>query len=145
MNWAITVMIIVMVLLAALVAVFAFRLWQLRKGVPVLVRTLPADGDSGWRHGTFRYYDREALYYRLTSVTPGPDRRISRGSVEILGRRPPRGTELEIMESGDVVLRVRSGVAEIELGFDESGNTAFLSWVESRPSARLKRTPRRRN
>ena len=77
-----------------------YRLIEVRRaGTPVLLRSLPADADQGWRHGSVQYGDDALAYYRLSSLRPGPTVSLSRRRIEIVGRRAPVGTELEIMDA----------------------------------------------
>jgi Protein of unknown function (DUF2550) len=131
------------VLLLAVLAL-TFRLWKLRQGgTAAILRDTPADRGHGWRHGVIRYRGGEAQFYRLSSVRLWPDRRLSRRGLEILGRRSPRGDEFDIMTEQIVILELRDsgpdGKRGYELALDRGALTAFLSWVESRPSPRMRR------
>lgn len=157
-----TVVLSVLVVLAVVVVgLLAYRLGQLRKaGTPVLFRTLPAEVDRGWRHGTIHYGDDALRYYRLSSLRPGPTRSFCRQRVEIVGRRVAEGTEADIMDgmvilrlnefaelpSGMVVSRPEQRLAAggpamvtYELAMPAGGVTAFQSWLESRQSDRSQR------
>ncbi len=132
------------VLLLAVLAL-GFRLWKLGQGgTPAIVRDTPAVGGHGWRHGVIRYRGDEALFYRLSSMRLWPDRRLSRQGLEIMSRRSPRGDEFDIMTEEIVVLalRVAGGGQQrgYEMALDRGALTAFLSWVESSPSPRARRT-----
>lgn len=140
-----------MILMVALVGVLllvvfalSFRLWSLRQGgTPAILRDIPAVGGHGWRHGVIRYRGEEARFYRLSSVRLWPDRRLIRRGLEILSRRAPRGDEFDIMTHEIVVLELQDSsggqVRGYELALDRGALTAFLSWVESRPSPRSRR------
>ena len=129
---------LVCVLLLAVVAL-SYRLWKLRQGgTAAILRDAPAVGGHGWRHGVIRYRGDEARFYRLSSLRWWPDRRLSRRGLEITGRRAPRGDEFDIMTEQIVVLELRDTTADrrsgYEMALDRGALTAFLSWVESRPS-----------
>ena len=131
------------VLLSAVVAL-SYRLWKLRQGgTAAILRDMPAVGGHGWRHGVIRYRGGEAAFYRLSSVRLWPDRRLSRRGVEIVSRRSPRGDEFDIMTDEIVVLELHDATADRSRGFeialDRGARTAFLSWLESRPSPRARR------
>lgn len=139
---------VVMVVLTAvsLAAVLAllFRLWKLRQGgTAAILRDVPAVGGHGWRHGVVRYKGGEADFYRLSSVRLWPDRRLSRRGIEIVSRRSPRGDEFDIMSAEITVLELRDTSSDgrhgYELALDRGALTAFLSWLESRPSPRARR------
>jgi len=134
---------LVSVLLLA-VGALSYRLWKLRQGgTAAIMRDIPAVGGHGWRHGVIRYRGDEARFYRLSSLRWWPDRRLSRRGLDIMSRRPPRGDEFDIMTEEIVVLELRDITADrrrgYEMALDRGALTAFLSWVESRPSPRSRR------
>ena len=132
-----------LVLLVA-VLLLGYRLWKMRRGgTAAILRDVPAVGGHGWRHGVIRYRDEDASFYRLSSVRLWPDRRLSRRGLEITGRRAPRGDEFDIMTDETVILELRDAGGETDRGYelalDRGALTAFLSWLESRPSPRARR------
>ena len=59
------------------------------------------------------------------------------------GRRAPRGDEFDIMTNELVIVQLRDGGEtgrSYELSLDRGVLTAFLSWLEARPSPRARRT-----
>ncbi len=138
------VMVVLIGVLAALVAALGYRLWNLRQGgTMAIMRDLPAVGGAGWRHGVMRYRGGEVVFYRLSSLRWWPDRRLSRRGLEVLGRRAPRGDEFDIMTNELVIVQLRDGGEtgrSYELSLDRGVLTAFLSWLEARPSPRARRT-----
>lgn len=127
-------------LLLLVVLALSFRLWKLgHGGTPAILRDTPAVGGHGWRHGVIRYRGDEARFYRLSSLRLWPDRRLSRRGLEILSRRPPHGDEFDIMTEEIVVLELQDQQRGYEMALDRGALTAFLSWVESRPSPRARR------
>jgi hypothetical protein len=138
-----TMVLLIAVLLLAVVAL-SYRLWKLRQGgTAAILRDIPATGGHGWRHGVIRYRGGEAGFYRLSSVRWWPDRRLSRRGIEIVSRRAPRGDEFDIMTDEIVILELRDTGPDrrrgYELALDRGALTAFLSWLESRPSPRAHR------
>ena len=138
----ITMVVLITVLFGA-VLVLSFRLWKLRQGgTAAIMRDLPADGGHGWRHGVIRYRGGEAAFYQLSSVRLWPDRRLSRRGVEVVGRRAPRGDEFDIMTDEVVVLELCDAAQErrvgSEIALDRGARSAFLSWLEARPSPRAR-------
>ncbi|WP_168701444.1 DUF2550 domain-containing protein [Gordonia paraffinivorans] len=123
-------------------AMLVFRVEKLRRaGTPILLRSIPAAVDEGWRHGTVHYRDDSLRYYRLASLRPGPNVTLPRQGIEITGRRRPEGTETEILE-GMQILQVHTkgrGDGAYELAMGPGAVTAFQSWVESRQSERSQR------
>lgn len=136
-------MVVLVVLLGVAVLALSYRLWKLRQGGTAgIMRDIPAAGGYGWRHGVIRYRGGEAAFYRLSSLRLWPDRRLSRQGVEMVARRAPRGDEFDIMTDEIVVLELRDATqdcgAGYELALDQGALTAFLSWLESRPSPRAR-------
>ena len=126
------------------VLMLGFRLLKMRQGgTAAILRDGPAVGGHGWRHGVVRYRGDEARFYRLSSVRLWPDRRLSRCGLEVVGRRPPRGDESDIMTEETVVLELQESTSDrsrsYEMALDRGALTAFLSWVESSPSPRSRR------
>lgn len=137
-------MAVLVVLLGVAVLALSYRLWKLRQGGTAgIMRDIPAVGGHGWRHGVIRYRGGEAAFYRLSSLRWWPDRQLSRRGMEIVGRRGPRGDEYDIMTDEIVVLELRDSTQDrrhgYELALDQGALTAFLSWLESRPSPRARR------
>lgn len=129
--------IILVVLLVALLAAFLYRLSVLRRGgTQALLRVLPAVGDSGWRHGIILYGEGSLVFFKLSSLRPGPDSRIDRQGIEVEGRRSPEGSEFDIMTDEIVILTVKDNARDYQIALGAGALTAFLSWVESRPSGR---------
>lgn len=130
--------------LALVVVALSYRLWKLRQGgTAAILRDIPAVGGHGWRHGVVRYRGDEARFYRLSSLRWWPDRRLGRRGLDIVSRRAPRGDEFDIMTEEIVVLELNDTTTDrrrgYEIALDRGALTAFLSWVESRPSPRSRR------
>lgn len=137
-------MVVLIAVLLAAVAALSYRLWKLRQGgTAAIMRDLPAFGGHGWRHGVVRYRGGEAAFYRLSSVRLWPDRRLGRRGVDVVARRAPRGDEFDIMTEEIVILELRDTTQDRRAGFeialDRGARTAFLSWLEARPSPRARR------
>ncbi|MDV3206239.1 MAG: DUF2550 domain-containing protein [Rhodococcus ruber] len=114
------VLIVLVILLAVAVAAFLYRLLTLRGGgTAAILRRLPNGAGAGWRHGVIRYGERTLVFYKLSSLRPGPDSRLARQGVEDI-----------------VILEVQDGASSFEIALDSGALTAFLSWIESRPSDR---------
>lgn len=137
MNTGVIVLFILVVLLAALVAAFAYRLVVLRRGgTAAIVRSMPNDAGAGWRHGIIRYHEESLVFFKLSSLRPGPDVQISRQGIELGDRRSPRDSEFDIMTDDIAIVEVSDGASHFEFALERGALTAFLSWVESRPSGR---------
>jgi hypothetical protein len=143
-SMMITEALLIVLLLAVLL--LGYRLWKMRQGgTAAILRDTPAVAGHGWRHGVVRYHGDEARFYRLSSLRPWPDRRLGRRGLEIVARRSPRGDEFDIMTDATVVLELVDASTDrqrcYEMALDRGALTAFLSWVESRPSPRARRRP----
>ncbi|MFZ0833210.1 MAG: DUF2550 domain-containing protein [Mycobacterium sp.] len=137
-SMAIMVALVAVLLLAVLA--LSYRLWKLRQGgTAAILRDIPAVGGHGWRHGVIRYRGGEAGFYRLSSLRLWPDRRLSRRGLDIVSRRAPRDDEFDIMTAETAILELRDAGRGYEIALDRGALTAFLSWLESRPSPRAQR------
>ncbi|CCW14282.1 Protein of unknown function DUF2550 [Rhodococcus rhodochrous ATCC 21198] len=137
MSVGMIVLIVLVILLAAAVAAFLYRLVTLRGGgTAAILRRLPNGAGAGWRHGVIRYGERTLVFYKLSSLRPGPDSRLARQGVEVRSRRAPEGSEHDIMTEDIVILEIQDGANNFEIALDSGALTAFLSWLESRPSDR---------
>ncbi len=139
-----TIMVALIGILLLIVLALIIRLWNLGQGgMAAILRDIPAVGGHGWRHGVLRYRGDEARFYRLSSLRLWPDRRLGRRGLEVVSRRAPRGDEFDLMTEETVVLELLDTTADAsrgyELALDRGALTAFLSWVESRPSPRSRR------
>jgi hypothetical protein len=133
-------LIILVLLLVAVGLASLYRLVMLRRGgTAAILRVLPAKGGQGWRHGLIRYDEDRLVFYKLTSLKLGPDSTIRRLSIEVTDRRRPVGDEYDIMTDEIIVIAVSDGDGSYELALDRGALAAFLSWVESRPSDRIRR------
>ncbi|WP_280396662.1 DUF2550 domain-containing protein [Nocardia carnea] len=132
--------IILVVVLVALALISTYRLVMLRRGgTAAILRVLPARGGERWRHGVIRYDEDHLVFFKLTSLKLGADSVIRRRGIEIGDRRGPRGDEYDIMTDEISVVGVSDRNGDYELALDRAALTAFLSWVESRPSERARR------
>jgi len=145
MSASMMIMVALIGVLLLVVLALIIRLWNLgQAGTAAILRDIPAVGGHGWRHGVIRYRGDEAQFYRLSSLRLWPDRRLGRRGLEVISRRAPRGDEFDIMTEETVVLELRdtTGMQDrgYEMALDRGALTAFLSWVESRPSPRARRS-----
>ncbi|MFI5720759.1 DUF2550 domain-containing protein [Nocardia sp. NPDC051750] len=132
--------IILVAVLAVLALISTYRLVMLRRGgTAAILRILPARGGERWRHGVIRYDEDRLVFFKLTSLKLGADSVIRRRGIEIGDRRGPQGDEYDIMTDAISVIGVSDRDGAYELALDRAALTAFLSWVESRPSERARR------
>ncbi|MBL1074871.1 DUF2550 domain-containing protein [Nocardia sp. 2] len=135
-------LIILVLLLVALALASIYRLIMLRRGgTAALLRVLPAKGHGGgWRHGLIRYDEDTLVFYKLSSLKLGPDSTMRRLAIEVGNRRSPQGDEYDIMTDESIVT-LSDGAGSYEVALDRGALAALLSWVESRPSERIRRRP----
>jgi Protein of unknown function (DUF2550) len=109
-------------------------------GVDVCLRRRPAsvtkDASAGWHFGVGRYRGNELVWYRLTSLRPGPSTVLDRMDLEILDRRPLVEAEVYALPQADSVLHCRSGGTDLEIAMAPGVLTGFLSWLEAAPPDR---------
>jgi hypothetical protein len=89
-----------------------------------------------WHTGLARYTAEDLQWYRLLSFSYQPKRTLVRRSIEIVGRRYPRGAEMLVVPHGAVVVTcnvvTRKGESmDVELAMSEAAFTGFLAWIES--------------
>ncbi|WP_241387119.1 DUF2550 domain-containing protein [Rhodococcus sp. CH91] len=131
---------ILVVLLAVSVAALSYRLFTLRGGgTAAILRVMPQNDGSGWRHGIVRYGDDSLAFYKLSSLRPGPDTRLTRQGIDVQSRRSPTGSEFDIMTEDIVILDMVDRGNSYEIAFDSGALMAFMSWLESRPDGRSQR------
>ncbi len=135
--------IVLLALLVALVLISGRRVQLLRRGgTPVVLRGLPSVPGKGWRHGVLRYREDYLVFFRVSSLRAGPDRRVQRRSLVVLDRRAPDVSERDVVPVGATVIRFRDDVGESEVALGPGALTAFLSWMESSPPGRAQRIRR---
>lgn len=140
MSSPIVVLILLMLLLAVVCAVLAYRFVLIRNGgTQAVIRRKPLPGSGGWRHGLIRYGEDELVIFKLSSLRFGPDYRLNRQAIEVGTRRLPAPVEAEIMTDDVRIIQLTEGTQWYELALEPGALTAFLSWVESRPSGRSRR------
>lgn len=133
-------MIVFFGIIAVICLLAAWRFFMFRpQGTSTLLRTMPADGHHGWRHGVLHYHPAEAVFYRLRSLRPRADVVWDRQQLELVERRDPTLAERVTIDPDWHVLVIRMGQQEFEVAFDYRGETAFTAWLESAPSRRLVR------
>lgn len=129
--WTLVVLAVGALLLAA------WRFFTLRsRGTNVIMRSLPAHGIHGWRHGLLRYHGNDLEYFKLRSLSPMANLILSRLSMSLLERRSPTTEEAAFMSPGLNILTVKNKENEFELALDCNGEMGFTAWLESAPDAR---------
>ncbi|MGZ4554431.1 MAG: DUF2550 domain-containing protein [Mycobacteriaceae bacterium] len=144
MYLAETVALIALFSLLVLLALFAAHRVQLlrRGGTHVVFRELPAAPGKGWRHGVVRYREEDLVFFRVSSLRPGPDRGVLRKSLVVLGRRQADVSERDVVPPGATVIHLRDDTTESEIALGGGALTALMSWIESCPPGRTQRIKR---
>ena len=110
------------------------RALQRRYGTIDLSLRMERKGNGrGWVLGVGRFDGDNLQWYRVFSLAPRPRRTLSRRSLEVRGRREPRGPETLALLSGAVVMECRDPQGAVELAMDAAAVTGFLAWLEARP------------
>jgi len=141
--------IVLLILLAALILLFARREVIARRGgtIGMSMRLSTYVPGRGWAPGLGRFTGDELRWYRLFSLGMRPRRVLLRYDLTVEERRPPEGPERLSMPESWVVLRCTAGrrrsaysrrpaSEQVELALAESAVTGFLSWIESAPPLR---------
>ncbi|AJK68637.1 DUF2550 domain-containing protein [Corynebacterium marinum] len=129
---------IVLAVLAVLLAIW--RLLTLRsRGSTILLRTLPASGVHGWRHGMIRYNGDDLEYFKLRSISPMADQVFTRQRLEFHEPRKMTPEEEGFMSEGLAIATLCDGGSHYELALDQHGLMALTAWIESAPHARQER------
>jgi hypothetical protein len=136
----------VLIMLAALVLIYARREWISRSGgtIDMNMRLSTYVHGRGWAPGVGRFIGDELRWYRMFSFGVRPRKVLIRHTLVVEEKRPPEGPELLAMPNGWIVVRCRGKVASgrgtgpVELALAESALTGFLSWLESAPPGALR-------
>jgi hypothetical protein len=152
MRYVEAVGIVLLILLGALVLLFARREIIVRRGgtIGMSMRLTTYVPGRGWAPGLGRFTGDELRWYRLFSLGPRPRRVLVRYDLRVEERRPPEGPERLSMPEGWVVLRCtaerrsaysrRPASEQVELALAESAVSGFLSWIESAPPRALRQS-----
>lgn len=141
-GWLVVLLLVVVVALAIRRSVLVRRGAMLHCGLRLDI-TKPK---RVWQTGMARYTNEDLEWFGLMSLRYQPNCTFVRRSVEIVGRRSPRGAELLAVPHGSVVITcnvitrhsvrgqgaARQGTArEIEFAMSEAAVTGLLAWIES--------------
>lgn len=120
------------------------RLFTVRsQGTTVLIRTLPAQGENGWRHGILKYSGDTLKFFKLRSILPKSDLDFDRRLTHVESHRPPQDNELSFMPEVSRVLHIVSDGSEYEISAERRGAMGLVSWIESAPDVRQEKTDHR--
>ena len=132
------------VLLGLAVVVLGLAAWRfiaLRPtGTTVALRSLPADGDHGWRHGKLVYDGEDLTYYKLRSLSPGADVVFERRSLDFVKTRRAVDGETDFLAQDVIIVEASQAGTHYEFGVDRNGAMALIAWIESAPDRRQVRS-----
>ena len=125
---------LLLVVLAVVAIAVRRRLLQRRYGTIDLSLRLARRGNGrGWVLGVGRCEGDALQWYRVFSLAARPRRTLSRRTLEVRGRRDPRGPETLALLAGAVVMECRAPEGPVELAMEAGAVTGFLAWLEARP------------
>lgn len=93
-------------------------------------------GAKGWMHGLAVYGDAEVRWFRTFSLSWRPRYRLTRGDVQIDGRRQPVGDEVHAIHPGHLIVSATRASGVQQLAMSPNALTGLLSWLESSPPGR---------
>lgn len=118
---------------AVLVVVFAFlarRVYLARTVGSFDCSIRPAQGAGGWAIGVARYGSGRLDWFRVFSLSPRPSRVFHRDRLEIIGRRTPEGVNTL---AGDLIVRCRYEVEDLDFAMSTNAYLGLSSWAEAAP------------
>jgi hypothetical protein len=123
----------VLVLLFLLGLLFARREAIARRGgtIELSLRTSQAVAGRGWSPGVARFVGDELRWYRVFSLAPRPQRRLSRLNLTVRERRTPAATERLALPDNWIIVRCSTERDAVEIAMARTTLTGFLSWVEA--------------
>lgn len=139
----VTWVLIVFAVLAVLLAIWRFLTLRSR-GSTVLLRSLPASGAHGWRHGRIRYNGDDLEYFKLRSLSPMADQVFTRQRLEFHEPRTMTPEEAGFMSEGLSIATLCDAGTHYEIALDQHGLMALTAWIESAPHQRQERVDHQR-
>lgn len=135
LDFAVWLLLAVLLLLALAAAVIAIRRFLLEHGGGTVECGLRVPAGSGaWRPGVASYRQDELYWYRALGILLRPTVRLARRSLRVLSRRPASPSEVGVLGPGRTVVEMETGSADkIELAMTPEALTGFLAWLEAAP------------
>ena len=128
---------LILLLVVLLVAVFILRRYLLTRPVGTFdcsIRREGAQGTSGgWMLGVARYESDRLEWFRIFTMSPRPERVLSRARLLILDRRRPTRAESYAVMPQAFIVRCGYGSGTLELAMSEAAYNGFATWLESAP------------
>ena len=132
----ITVLVLLVVFIVVAVLVAVRRRMVSRSGGVAVCWCRPGPAGVSWTFGQARYEHRGLVLFRSFSPLPWPSLILRRDRLVLGDRRPPTGTEPDLLPLGCVIVSARDGDRPVELALSEAALTGLRSWLESVPPSR---------
>ncbi len=131
-GYSFLVLALLFVLLVLVLIAFGVRRIQLRRALGTFDASICLP-PSGWQMGVCRYGDKHLEWLRLLSLSPRPNYRFLRSSLELKGWRPPTEAEKPKIQPGAVVVCLQYEGQELLLVMKYEVYTGLSSWLEAGP------------
>lgn len=134
--WGVDALALVVVLVAtgAVCVIIRRRTIAGRRGTfDLSVKQIADASATGWVLGVGSFRGDTLNWYRTFSLVWWPRYRFRRSEFEVIDRRAPAGTEVYVLEKGDVVIAVRHRSGVRQMAMSSSAATGLLAWLESKP------------
>lgn len=122
-----------LLLVLMMLGAMGVRRFQLRRTLGTFdasISTVP----GRWTMGVCRYGEGELVFLRLFSVSPIPDRRFIRSSVELLGWRKPEEAEIGKVQPGCVIVKMEYDGQSVLVAMDYGAYNGLSAWIEAGPA-----------
>lgn len=90
-------------------------------------------GENRWQMGVCRYQQSELEWFRLLSLNPLPQRRMTRSRIELIGRRSPTEAELTRVPPETVIVELEYDNKRVEFAMKFGAYAGLCSWLEAGP------------
>ncbi len=97
------------------------------------VNRSPDVGAKGWMLGLAVYGETELAWFKTFSFSLRPRHRLTRGDVQIDGRREPVGHEVHAVHAGHLIVGAQHADGVRQIAVSANALTGLLSWLESSP------------
>ena len=128
--------VLVIAFLVLAVSIAVSRKWLTRSGGVAVCWRRPGPAGLSWTFGQARYENRGLVLFRSFSPLPVPSMILRRDRLVLGDRRPPTGTEPDLLPLGSIIVTCRDGDRPVELALSEAALTGLRSWLESVPPGR---------
>jgi hypothetical protein len=121
-----------LLLVLMMLGAMGVRRYQLRRALGTFDASI-SSASGRWTMGVCRYADKELEFLRLFSVSPIPQQRYLRSSLELKGWREPDEDEVGRVQPGSVVVMLDYRGDEVLIAMDYGAYTGLSTWLEAGP------------